>query len=80
MDWLQSQITLAIASNHIGFIQLKEVEYPKFNSSVLVTKYLSNITVDYLNIFENEYFLCRVSIYSLSIFIDKVACDTNTLR
>ena len=38
MDWHQSLITLEIGSNHIWFIQLLAVEYPKFNSSVLVTE------------------------------------------
>jgi hypothetical protein len=40
LEWIGSNllITLDIASNHIGFIELKAVEYPKFNSSVLVTE------------------------------------------
>jgi hypothetical protein len=37
MNWLQSLITLEIASNHIGVIQLPSI-FPKFNSSVLVTE------------------------------------------
>lgn len=64
MDWLQSLITIEIASNHIGFIQLPSVEYPKFDSSVLVTEICMSLIISqilqlniwiYLNF---EYFLC----------------------
>jgi hypothetical protein len=35
-EWIKGFVE--IASTHIGFIQLSSVEYPKFNSSVLVTE------------------------------------------